>query len=249
MTLHFFTLFPELIFPYFQTSIMGRGIKRGLFEVEVVDFRQFAENKWGKVDTPIAGGGAGMVLDNRALRSALLHYRSLYPSARILFLTPVGKPFTQSDAVRLSRESHLFLVAGRYEGFDERLIEDLAEELFSVGEFIVSGGELPALMVADAILRNVPGVLGNSQSLEGESFSRSNRTIPLLEAPNFSKMGEIPPILKTGHHLKIAKWREKLAVCKTLFHAPKMVESLPFSYLRELGVGGEGAEMRNGKKG
>ncbi|MRJ06693.1 MAG: tRNA (guanosine(37)-N1)-methyltransferase TrmD [Epsilonproteobacteria bacterium] len=215
MRLLFFTLFPELILPYFSAGVLGRAQKKGLFQIGLVNFREFAQNRWKKVDTPLAGGGAGMVIDNSALRRGIEHYRKLYPKSRVIFLTPVGKTFTQRDALRLARqEETIFLVSGRYEGFDERLIEDLAEEVFSIGDYILSGGELPALVVADAVLRNIPGVLGNRESLEGESFGEEG----ILEGPNFSKEGDLPPILKSGHHRKIAQWRYQLGKLKTLYH-------------------------------
>jgi len=223
ITIHFFTLFPQLVESYFHYSIMNRALNRKLFQIKLINFRQFATNQWKKVDTPVAGGGAGMVIDNSALRNALVTYRQHYPDSRTIFLTPVGKPFTQSDARRWSRERNIFLVAGRYEGFDERLIEDLAEEVISIGEYILSGGELPALVVADGILRNVPGVVGNQDSLKGESFGIGDGEY-LLEAPNFSKMGSIPPILKSGNHQLIAQWRKKLALFKTQFHTPFLLE-------------------------
>jgi tRNA (guanine37-N1)-methyltransferase len=218
MRLLFFTLFPELITPYFQVGVLGRGLKKGLFSIEVVNFRDYAENRWQKVDTPVAGGGAGMVIDNIALRRGIEEKRKLYPNSRVIFLTPAGKQFTQRDGVRLAKEETLFLVAGRYQGFDERLIEDLAEELFSVGDYILSGGELPALIVADAVLRNLEGVLGNSDSLKGESFGEG-----VLEGPLFSKIGEIPEILKSGHHRKIEEWRQQLGLLKTQFHRPDLL--------------------------
>ena len=217
MKIVFFSLFPNLIFPYFEDSILKKAKEKKLFEIEVVDFREFAENKYKKVDTEPVGGGAGMIIDNIALRNALSEYKFKYPNAKTVFLTPVGKRYNQKDAVRFSKEEVLFLVCGRYEGFDERLIEDFADEVMSIGDFILTGGELGALVIADSVLRNVKGVLGNSESLDEESFNDN-----LLEAPSFSKTGEVPEILKSGNHKKIKEWKEKLSLLKTKFHRPDL---------------------------
>ncbi|NPA10675.1 MAG: tRNA (guanosine(37)-N1)-methyltransferase TrmD [Epsilonproteobacteria bacterium] len=210
MKIRFFTLFPELIKNYFEYSIM----KRAKSYVDVVDFREFADNF--RVDTEIAGGGAGMILDNLALRNALNAYSGM--DARIVFLTPVGKRFNQKDAKRLAKEDNLFLICGRYEGFDERLIEDFANEVLSIGDFVLSGGELAALSIADSVLRNIEGILGNPESLSEESFENG-----MLEAPAFSKTGDVPAILKSGNHKLVKDWRDKLSLYKTLFHRPDLL--------------------------
>jgi tRNA (guanine37-N1)-methyltransferase len=219
MKIVFFTLFPQIISSYFSHAILKKAMDKSLFEIETVDFREYAKNRYKKVDTPIAGGGAGMIIDNEALRYAIEDYKEKYPDARIIFLTPVGKKYNQKDAIRFSKLNTLFLVCGRYEGFDERLIEDFADEVISIGDFILTGGEIAALCVADSVLRNIPGVLGNFDSLNEESFNSN-----LLEAPQFSKTSNIPPILKTGNHKKIKEWRDKLSLLKTIFHRPDLLE-------------------------
>ncbi|GAX87152.1 tRNA (guanine37-N1)-methyltransferase [Lebetimonas natsushimae] len=218
MKLIFVTLFPNLIKPYFEDSILKRAMDKNLFEIEFVNFRNFAENKHLHVDTTPAGGGAGMVIDNVALRNALNSLREKYPSSRTIFLTPVGKVYNQKDAMRLAKEEVLILVSGRYEGFDERLIEDFADEVISIGDFILTGGELGSLIIADSILRNIEGILGNSESLKEESFNNN-----LLEAPQFSKTGEIPSILKSGNHKKIEQWKKETSILKTKFHRPDLL--------------------------
>jgi len=217
MKIIFFSLFPNLILPYFEDSILKKAREKNLFDIEVVDFREYATNKYKKVDTELVGGGAGMIIDNIALRNALNSYKSKYPNTKTIFLTPVGKRYNQKDAIRFSKEEVLFLVCGRYEGFDERLIEDFADEVISIGDFILTGGELGALIIADSVLRNVKGVLGNSESLEEESFNDN-----LLEAPSFSKVGDVPKILKSGNHKKIKEWRKKLSILKTKYHRPDL---------------------------
>jgi len=213
MKIVFVTLFPNLIAPYFEDSILKKAIEKNLFEIEFVNFRDFSENKYKKVDTEIAGGGAGMIIDNIALRNALNFLKEKYPNSKTIFLTPVGKRYNQKDAIRLAYEEVLILVSGRYEGIDERVIEDFADEVMSIGDFILTGGELASLVIADSVVRNIKGVLGNSESLSEESFNNN-----LLEAPQFSKMGNIPSILKSGNHKEIKKWKEKTALLKTQFH-------------------------------
>ncbi|EDM24536.1 tRNA (guanosine(37)-N1)-methyltransferase TrmD [Caminibacter mediatlanticus TB-2] len=217
MKIVFFTLFPNLILPYFEDSILKKA-KNKYFEIEVVNFRDFANNNHKKVDTEIVGGGAGMIIDNIALRNALIEYKQIYKNAKTIFLTPVGKKYNQKDAIRFSNEKVLFLVCGRYEGFDERLIEDFADEVISIGDFILTGGELGALVIADSVLRNIKGVLGNEESLKDESFNYN-----LLEAPQFSKVGEVPIILKSGNHKVIKKWKEEASILKTKFHRPDLI--------------------------
>jgi tRNA (guanine37-N1)-methyltransferase len=220
MKIVFVTLFPDLIKCYFEDSILKKAVDKGVFNIEFVNFRDYAENKYKRVDTPLVGGGAGMIIDNIALRRALEGLKSKYSESKIVFLTPVAKKFNQKDAVRLSNERVLILVCGRYEGFDERLIEDFADEVLSIGDYILTGGELGALVIADAVLRNIEGVLGNIHSLEGESFENS-----LLEPPQFSKTGKVPGILKCGNHKKIQHWQRGLSVCKTKFHRPDLISS------------------------
>lgn len=219
MKIIFVTLFENLIKCYFEDSILKRAVDKSVFEIEFVNFREYSTNRFKRVDTPLVGGGAGMIIDDKALRKCLTELKSKYSKSRVIFLTPVGKKYNQKDAVRLADEEVLILVCGRYEGFDERLIEDFADEVFSVGDYILTGGELGALIIADSVLRNVKGVLGNSESLKGESFENN-----LLEHPQFSKTGEVPEILKSGNHKKIKEWQHKLSICKTKFHRPDLRE-------------------------
>jgi len=218
MKIVFVSLFPNLIAPYFEDSILKKAKEKNLFEIEFVNFRDFSENKHKKIDTEIVGGGAGMIIDNIALRNALEFLKEKYPFSKTIFLTPVGKKYNQRDAVRLAKEEVLILISGRYEGFDERLIEDFADEVISVGDFILTGGELASLIIADSVLRNIPGVLGNFESLNEESFNEN-----LLEAPSFSKVGEVPSLLKSGNHQKVKEWREKTSFLKTKFHRPDLL--------------------------
>jgi tRNA (guanine37-N1)-methyltransferase len=225
----FVTLFPNLIKPYFEDSIMKRAIDKGLFSIEFVDFREFANNKHQKVDDTPFGGGAGMVLTPQPLSDCLKHLKTKYPNSKTIFLTPVAKTFNQNDAKRLSQEKVIIFVNGRYEGFDERLIEEFADEVLSIGDFILSGGELASMVIADAIARNIDEVLGNSESLEIESFEDN-----LLEAPTFTKPKSYKNIKNSeviseffkGNHSIIASLKENLALSKTKYHRPDIYKKL-----------------------
>ena len=214
----FLTLFPDIISCYFQDSILKRAIEKELIEIEFINFRKYSKNKQKRVDTPLVGGGAGMVIDTLALGDALKELKSKYKNIKIIFLTPVGKKFNQKDAIRLSKEEIIAFVCGRYEGFDEALIEEFADEVMSIGDFVLTGGELGALVMCDAISRNIEGVLGNINSLDGESFGDG-----MLEAPNFSKTSNPPKVLKSGNHKLIENWKKETSFCKTSFHRPDLV--------------------------
>ncbi len=220
MRFSFVTLFPSLIEGYFEDSILKKAKERGLLAFDFVNPRDFTTDKHRKVDDTAAGGGAGMVMMAQPLDDALRHIKARSPRARIIFPTPVGKPFRQTDAKRLAKEEHLVFVSGRYEGIDERVIELWADELFSIGDYILTGGELPSLVMADAVSRLVPGVLGNAQSLETESFESH-----LLEAPSFTRPKSfhnlsIPSEYLKGNHSRINALKKRLALAKTKYFRP-----------------------------
>ncbi len=224
MRFSFVTLFPQMIDGYFVHSILGRAIEAELIRIESINPRDFSTNRHHKVDEPMIGGGAGMLMTPQPLDDALTHIKEGSPQAHVIFLTPVGKPFRQNDAKRLASHDHIVLVAGRYEGIDERIIEMHADEVLSVGDAILTGGELPAMMLCDAISRNVPGVLGNSDSLSVESYEEAR-----LEAPSFTKpdlyagRGIISEFLK-GNHSKIADLKKRMALHKTQYFRPDLYQ-------------------------
>lgn len=220
MKFSFVTLFPSLIKGYFSDSILARAIDKKLIEVEYLNPRDYTLNKHGKVDEPMIGGGAGMLMTPQPLFDSIKAIKSVSDKIHVVVATPVGKPFRQNDAKRLAQKEHVVFVSGRYEGIDERFIEEVADELFSIGDFILTGGELASMVMCDAIARNVNGVLGNSDSLSVESFEAS-----ALEAPSFSKpkiYNEIgvPSELLKGNHAKIRNLKNKLSVCKTKYYRP-----------------------------
>lgn len=223
----FITLFPALIESYFQDSILRRAIEKKLIQIEVLNLRSFSKNRYGKVDEPQIGGGAGQVICADVIEHALSR---LTQSAHIIFLTPNAPRFTQKDSMRLAEDKeHIVFVCGRYEGFDERSIEFWADEVFCIGDFILTGGELPALCLCDSIARQIKGVLGNPLSLVGESFEDC-----LLEAPVFAKMHQndqkiqknSPPLVySSGNHSKISKLKFTLSEYKTKYHRPDLYQS------------------------
>jgi tRNA (guanine37-N1)-methyltransferase len=215
------TIFSNLIEGYFQDSILKRAIESEKFSVSYLNPRDFSASRHHKVDDTAAGGGAGMVMTPQPLFDAL---QTLDEEAHIIFVAPVGKQFTQNDAKRLARKSHVVFVSGRYEGIDERVVERFGDEVFSIGDYVLTGGELPSLVMTDAIVRNIEGVLGNSESLEYESFES-----PLLEAPSFGK----PPVYENmsvpseylkGNHSKIRALKSSLSEYKTKYFRPEQLQ-------------------------
>ncbi len=223
MKFTFVTLFPKLVEGYFQDSILKRAIEKGLLKINYLNPREFSNNKHSKVDDTAVGGGAGMLMNTQPLFDSLDLLKIEDENIHIVFLTPVAKPFRQNDAKRLAKKTHLAFVSGRYEGIDERVIERYADEVFSIGDYILTGGELASLVLCDAISRNVQGVLGNSDSLSVESFESA-----LLEAPSFSKPkvyrgNEVPKEYLKGNHSKIRTLKIALSECKTKFFRPEQL--------------------------
>ncbi|MFT5661650.1 MAG: tRNA (guanine37-N1)-methyltransferase [Sulfurimonas sp.] len=223
MKFTFVTLFANLVEGYFQDSILKRAIDKNLLSIDYLDPRDFSLNKHSKVDDTAVGGGAGMVMNPQPLCDALESLKKENPDVHIVFLTPVAKPFRQNDAKRLAKKSHIAFVSGRYEGIDERVVEEFADEVFSIGDYILTGGELASLVLCDAISRNIESVLGNSASLSIESFESE-----LLEAPSFSKPKEyrnldVPKEYLKGNHSKIRTLKIALSECKTKFFRPEQL--------------------------
>jgi tRNA (guanine37-N1)-methyltransferase len=217
----FVTLFPNIIEGYFSDSILKRALDKELISLEFVNPRDFSANKHKKTDDTAFGGGAGMLMTPQPLYDALSEIQKQSPDAHFIFLTPVAKQFVQNDAKRLAKKQHIVFVSGRYEGIDERIIELFGDEVFSIGDYILTGGELPSMVLCDAISRNVAGVLGNSESLTEESFENA-----LLEAPSFTKPQKfqeiVPPseFLK-GNHSKIRSLKFALSKVKTKYFRPE----------------------------
>ena len=223
MKFTFVTLFSNLIEGYFQDSILKRAIDKDILHMHYLNPRDYSQNKHMKVDDTAVGGGAGMVMNPQPLYDALRELKSQDEDIHVVFLTPVAKPFKQNDAKRLAKKTHIAFVSGRYDGTDDRVIEEFADEVFSIGDYILTGGELAALVICDAISRNIEGVLGNSDSLDVESFET-----PLLEAPSFSKPKNyehksVPSEYLKGNHSRIRSLKLALSECKTQFFRPEQL--------------------------
>lgn len=220
MKFTFVTLFPEIVRGYFTDSILKRAQEKELITFHYENPRDYTTNKHLKVDDTAIGGGAGMVMSPQPLFDTLKKLKQDSPKAHIVFATPVAKLFNKNDAKRLAKKEHVVFVCGRYEGIDERVIETYADEVFSIGDYILTGGELASMVMCDSISRHVDGVLGNSDSLAVESFENS-----LLEAPTFSKPKNfenlgVPSEFLKGNHSKIDALKKTMAVFKTKFFRP-----------------------------
>jgi len=222
MNFTFVTLFKNLISPYFEDSILKKAIERNLISIDFYNPRDYTLNKHNKVDDYQAGGGAGLLLNAQPLNDTLKDIRSKHPDAYFIFPAPAGKPFVQADAKRLAKKEHLVFVNGRYEGIDERVVEMYADEIFSIGDYVLTGGELASCVMSDAISRNVAGVLGNEDSLSEESFEEM-----LLEAPSFTKPAvyenrSVPSEFLKGNHAKISNLKNEMAKLKTKYFRPDL---------------------------
>ena len=226
MKFSFVTLFPNIIEGYFSDSILHRAISDKFIEVDYVSPRDYTMNKHNKVDQPIIGGGAGMLMTPQPLFDTVEAIRNSSPDAYVVVATPVGKPFKQNDAKRLAKKEHVVFVSGRYEGMDERFIEEEADELFSIGDFILTGGELASMVMSDAIARNVDGVLGNADSLTVESFESSTLEAPSFSKPKIYNENTVPSELLKGNHGKISDLKNAMAKCKTKYFRPDMHKQL-----------------------
>ncbi|MFW2580476.1 tRNA (guanosine(37)-N1)-methyltransferase TrmD [Aliarcobacter butzleri] len=228
MKFTFVTLFSNLIEPYFHDSILKRAIESNFISYEFYNPRDFTTNKHKKVDDQMVGGGAGMLLSCQPLFDCLDEIKSKNQDAYIIFPLAAAKPFKQNDAKRLAKKKNIVFVSGRYEGIDERVIEKYANEVFSIGEYILTGGELASTVMADAISRNIENVLGNADSLEVESYENN-----LLEAPSFTKpenyqnLSVIKEYLK-GNHIKILDLKKNLSICKTKYFRPGLITNKKF---------------------
>jgi len=223
------TLFPEMFEAIHDFGVVGRGIRDGLVDVKTINPRDFTTDKHRTVDDRPYGGGPGMVMKVAPLKSAILEAKEqLGLDAKVIYLSPQGRQWNQSVAAEYAA-SKLILIAGRYEGIDERLIEQLVDEEWSIGDFITSGGELPALVLIDTMARLVPGVLGHSQSAVEDSF-----TAGLLDCPHYTRPevldGEpVPPVLLQGNHEEIRKWRLTQSLVRTRSRRPELFEQVELS--------------------
>ena len=218
------TLFPEMFDSITEYGVTGRALKQKLWRFQAINPRRFADNKLGYIDDRPFGGGPGMIMMAPPLQAAIDQAKQACGGSRVIYLSPQGQPFTQHKAAELAESENLILLCGRYEGIDERLLQSSVDEEISMGDFVVSGGELPAMMLMDAVLRLIPGVLGDIQSAEQDSFSDG-----LLDCPHYTKPLEfqgmsVPDVLRSGNHGLIAEWRFKQSLQRTLERRPDLLE-------------------------
>ncbi|MFC4076414.1 tRNA (guanosine(37)-N1)-methyltransferase TrmD [Salinithrix halophila] len=234
------TLFPEMFEGFLSSSIMKRAVDQGLIAPSFINFREYSTDKHRTVDDTPYGGGGGMVLKPEPLFRAveeLTHGETTKPP--VLMMSPQGIPFTQRKAEELARHSHIVLLCGHYEGFDERVREHLVDEEISIGDYVLTGGELPAMVVMDSLSRLVPGVLGNESSAEADSFSTGLLEYPQYTRPADFRGWKVPDILLSGHHRMIEDWRRKQALRRTFLRRRDLLESADLTeedraYLAEL---------------
>ncbi len=226
MRIDVLTLFPEIFTGFLNESILKLAIQRGLIELNVWNFRDWSRDKHHKVDDRPYGGGPGMVIKPEPVFEAVEAVQAMAePPGRLLLLTPQGRPFTQEWAEELAREPRLLLLCGRYEGFDERIRIGLRPEELSIGDYVTCGGEAPAMVVIEAVMRLIPGALGDEYSPAEESFGRWG----LLEYPHYTRPRvyrgmAVPEVLLSGDHAAIARWRLEQAVRRTMERRPDLIE-------------------------
>ncbi len=218
------TIFPRMIRGGLEEGVVARAADRGLLDVAVHDLRDFTTDRHRTVDDMPYGGGPGMVMKPEPLVRALASIRdSRGVPSTVVVLSPQGKPFTQADAVRLSALPHVALLCGRYEGIDERLRELVDVEEISIGDYVLSGGELAALVVIDAVGRLVPGVVGDAESVVAESFSRGLLDYPHYTRPAVFEGLAVPDVLVSGHHAEVQRWRKRQALVRTFERRPELL--------------------------
>ena len=223
MTIDILTLFPEIALAPLGESIIKRAQEAGIVEIKAHQLRDWATDKHHKADDYLCGGGQGMLLKPEPLFAAIEELRT--PDTRVILMTPQGKQFKQAAARELSKQSHLLFICGHYEGVDHRVIEELVDEELSIGDYVLTNGALAAAVVSDAIIRLLPGALGDERSPEDESFTDPS----LLEAPAYTKPADfrglkVPDILLSGHHAEIEKWKKEQALKRTRENRPDLLD-------------------------
>ena len=230
MNFHVLTLFPEMIMNGLETSILGRAAAKGIVSFEAVNIRDYTLERHGKVDDYPYGGGAGMVMQAEPIYRA---YEALVEKIgkkpRVIYMTPQGKTFNQNIAEDLAKEEDLVFLCGHYEGVDERVLEMIATDYLSAGDYVLTGGELPAMMMIDCISRLVPGVLNNNVSAEFETFHDNLLEYPQYTRPEVFMGKKVPDILLSGHHANVEKWRREQSIIRTLKNRPEFLEDAVLS--------------------
>lgn len=224
MRMDVLTLFPAMFDAVFSASILGKAKEKGIVALQAVNFRDYANNKHNTVDDAPYGGGGGMVLKAEpifAAVEALIPEEA--PKPRVILLCPQGEPYSQQKAEELAKESHLIFICGHYEGFDERIREHLVTDEISIGDYVLTGGELAAMVVIDSVARLLPGVLGNELSAVTDSFSTGLLEYPHYTRPAQFREWDVPDVLISGHHINVANWRRKQSLRRTWQRRPELL--------------------------
>ena len=229
MRIDIISLFPEFIQVFYNHSIIGRAVKAGLLDLDVTNPRNFTYDRHRMADDTVYGGGCGMLMKAQPVFSAVESIRRGVEKRRIIFMGPAGERFTQAKARQLAEYEQIILICGHYEGVDYRIESQLADETVSVGDYILTGGELPAMLVTDAVARMIPGVLGASAGAADDSFAMS-----LLECPQYTKPADfrgyvVPEVLRNGDHAKIEAWRRKASLARTMALRPDLLAAAELS--------------------
>jgi tRNA (guanine37-N1)-methyltransferase len=227
MRIDIVTLFPGMVEPVLAESMLGRARARGLVDIRVVNLRDYAQGRHRVADDYQFGGGGGMVLKPEPLFAAVEALRT--PGARVVLMDPRGRTLTQKIAAELAAETHVILLAGRYEGVDARVGEKLADDMVSIGDYVVTGGELPALVVTDAVTRLLPGVLGAEGAAGRESFADGLLEPPQYTRPEDYQGARVPAVLLSGDHTRIARWRRVQAIWFTWRERPDLLATAPLT--------------------
>ena len=225
MRFHVMTLFPDMISAGLGTSITGRAIENHIFELNIVNIRDYSKDKHKHVDDYPYGGGAGMVMQPGPVYDCYQDIvKDMKKKPRVIYMTPQGKVFSQAIAEELSKEEEVIFLCGHYEGIDERVLEEIVTDELSIGDYVLTGGELPAMVMIDSISRLIPGVLNNDDSAEYESFQDGLLEYPQYTRPETFMNKKVPPVLLSGHHGNIEKWRREQSLKRTLLRRPELLE-------------------------
>lgn len=234
MNFHILTLFPDMVMDGLNTSIIGRAAAKGLLSIEAVNIRDYAFNKHNTVDDYPYGGGAGMLMQAEPVYLACEAVSAkMKAKPRVIYLSPQGKTFSQKMAEEFAKEEELVLLCGHYEGIDERVLQEIVTDYVSIGDYVLTGGELPAMVMVDTISRLVPGVLHNDVSAEFESFQDDLLEYPQYTRPETWHEKKVPEILLSGHHANIEKWRREQSVIRTAKYRPDLLEKARLSEAEE----------------
>lgn len=241
MHFHIMTLFPEMVLEGLRTSIIGRAEEKGCISIDAVNIRDYTLDKHKKVDDYTYGGGAGMLMQvqpvydcwkaldekisERKMIEKTYDYSNGFKGTRVIYVTPQGEVFNQNMAAELSKEEDLIFLCGHYEGIDERVLEEIVTDYISIGDYVLTGGELPAMVMIDAISRLVPGVLNNGESAQTESHSNGLLEYPQYSRPEVWHEKRVPDVLLSGHHANIEKWRMEQSLKRTKERRPEMYEA------------------------